>query len=355
LLSWAAPSHKIGKSILVVKRSKQIRGEAKGDKCPECGSDQNIRNGGYGRKNLGFVQRYLCKACKHTWSEFANGKPAFADARIFEPETVVLQTFALVAMGLPLFEIEGLMDRKSETIQSWLLRCFSSQSTWEKAEMDLGADYSIQAQEIAELRALLEKVVSGKATFHAQSRRARASQVKGRRRYGKPSGGMSEERFREMARLYQLSPEHTERFWRERQKHPAPKVTERMKIFRNKLRERIANVLRCQIVVTPTGEFYRAEDDHRVARWLAKVRQSDDEKTRHVRKSLSYLEKGVFDQVRCANEQAHFYAKLEGSRGLKYGGPWLEKMTPDCLARGLGLELGQFIAILKSVADSLLK
>ena len=241
-------------------------------KCPRarCGSNRVVCNGSYSTESRGLARRFLCRLCGHTWKEFQKPSGMFAPARILDVDETVLQAFALVALGLPLRQVEGLIGRKSETIHSRLLRCFANKRLWHES----------------------------------------------------------------------LRPT----------KLPAPKHVLRV---RNELKARIQNTLHCQIVVTPTGKFYRVDDDPQVARWLTEAKRFEPTKSGRLLNQLSWIERVVFDQVRCPNADAHVYAKLGGAIALKPGASLPENMTPKCLAQGLGLDLGMFIELLESLAGLL--
>lgn len=101
-------------------------------KCPQCGSSLVVNNGSYATKNRGLVRRFICRACGHTWREYEKRSDLFEEARFVDPDDSVLEAFALVAMGLPLGQVEGLAQRKAETIQDRLSRCLEQKGVWDR-------------------------------------------------------------------------------------------------------------------------------------------------------------------------------------------------------------------------------
>jgi len=283
----------------------------------KCGSSQVVLNGGYQTKNRGLVRRFLCRTCGLAWKEFDSTSGIMSGIRIADPDSSVLEAFALVALGLPLDQVKGLMARKSDTIKGRLLRCFEKQEIWHKVVNRLVSRYGIQPEEIKHLSELLGQIKSGTATFHAaQIRSIKVKAKPGLRREGR-------------------------------------NVSRHEQTARNKLAARIRAVLDCEIVGLPDGHFYRLEDDRRVQRWISEVERFDVIRSARRLERLTVMENLVFKQVRCPNEKAHAYAKEEGGRGRKIGDPWLEEMTIRCLAQGVGMEVEYFIALLEFVAQVL--
>ena len=330
-------------------------------KCPQaqCGSSWVVCNGSYQTKNYGLVKRFTCRACGRTLKEFEKGNDLFEGVRFSDTDTVVLQAIALVALGLPLDQVEGLVKRKAETIQSRLLRCFKNKRAWDQIGELLVSRYKIRPAEVKGLSEFLKKIQSGKASFHAACRRKAATRVRPPTRSGTQRQEALHEIFLKLAKevvldkkQYSLSNEQAEIMWEQylRGFQPPP-VPKRKEMAQNLLQARIEKVLGCPIVVTPTGQFYRLEGDPRVARWLRRVIRFDSARAKRIRDCLTPLETIVFDQVRRPNQAAHCYALLEGGMNLPTGSPLKERMTITCMAQGLGMDYGFFISLLKLVAD----
>jgi hypothetical protein len=264
-------------------------------------------------------------------------------------------------MGLSLDQVEGLVSRKAETITPQLLRCFSMPDQWGRIVDRLVTTCGVSSQEMRELSVLLERVRKGEATFHAPQRRESGAKIRirspksSRRKIAEATAQAAQA----VARLQQLTPAESELL---RQKlvrrllgkaRIAPHTTRQVKYYRATLRARIESVLGCEIVVTPSGSFYRAFGDARVDRRLKKVRDFDAAKGEPVVGKLSELERVVVGQVRRPNELAHAHAYLEGARGRKPTPDYTEKMTLACLAQGLEMDLGLFIDVLMAVGQSL--
>jgi len=329
-------------------------------KCPmpHCGSSRVVRNGSYSTKRRGLVRRFICRACGHTWRGYGKPSDLFPEALFNDSDTSVLQAVALVAMGLPLSEVEGLMQRKAETIVERLKRCFERKEVWDRIVELLVTRHEITREEVKTLSSLLAKIKSGAASFHSPSRREAAARIRPHTRTDRKTQQASKEKFFEHAQEFCLerrlswSKKKIEHLWGRQLRPPKP-VPKRVKSAREILVARVQDVLSCQVAVTPTGHFYRLEDDPRVERWLQGVIDFDPNRGKKSLDLLDPLERMVFDQVRCPNQEAHLHAKLEGARGTLHGSPWEERMTLACMAEGLGVDAGEFIDRLKSAAEML--
>ena len=69
--------------------------------------------------------------------------------------------------------------------------------------------------------------------------------------------------------------------------------------------------------------------------------------------SLSPFQKGIFDQIRDPNSEAHAYAKLYGARGKRSLSGWPEQMDLQTLAEGYGVAPAVCIVALKAVVQIL--
>jgi len=116
------------------KRSRDNRKlNAKAIKCPHCGSDLFRRNGSYKTTRRKRVSRFTCRKCEKPWEDPAKLAGLLDGFGFYDAEASVLQSFALLAEGLPLDQVEGLVHRKSETIRARLLRCFDEEGSGTKS------------------------------------------------------------------------------------------------------------------------------------------------------------------------------------------------------------------------------
>lgn len=156
----------------------QRRKPREGRKCPECGSDHVVCNGGYKTERFGAVKRLICYTCENTWEEREKSSELFAEARFMDSDTSVVQAFALVTMGLPVSQVEGLMQQKQETLCDRLLWCAARQEVWTRLARELTTRYKILREEVTGLASLLSNIKSGRASFHALSRRQAAVAIR---------------------------------------------------------------------------------------------------------------------------------------------------------------------------------
>src|ERR1035437_5532773 len=109
------------------KRSGDNRkANAKAIKCPHCGSDLFHRNGSYKTTKRKRVRRFTCRKCKKPWEEPPKPTGALSDLGFYDSDEAILQSFALIAEGLPFDQAEGLVGQQTGTIRARLLKCFKS-------------------------------------------------------------------------------------------------------------------------------------------------------------------------------------------------------------------------------------
>lgn len=348
------------------KRQKRVpagRSQEKtvGRRCPHCGSSRVSKNGSYRTKTFGLVTRFICRTCGKTDDDREKRYDLREDARLF----------ALVATGLPLSQIEGLARLKAETILVRLMRCYGNKETWDRIRKLLVSDHKIDRDEVAELSSLLGQIQSGAASFHALSRRQVAAKIRPRLKPEARTKKTTREQFFEQWRrseeellsqgqvgsgFKQSTEESVEGRWRYhlwRSRRPAG--SDGLKKLWRGLKSRIEDILDCRVVVTSTGQFFRLEDDPRVARWMKQVREFDATRDPKLLDRLGPVNRSVFNQIRCPNREAHLHAKLEGAMGLRHGDRWQERMTVDCLAKGLGIDGAAFIEQAELVVELLRK
>jgi hypothetical protein len=292
--------------------------------------------------------------CKWEW-ENCERPGEFDEAQI--------QSFALVAMGLPLDQVEGLVSRKSETITAQLLRCFSRPNLWGRIKDRLITSCGVSKEETRELSALLERVRKKEANFHAPHLRKSGAKIRVRRpKLSRRKIAHVMALVAQDAGFAQDSTPAERELLRQKilrsllgQARVGACPTKQVENYQSKLKSRIETVLDCEVVVTPNGSFYRAFDDARVVRWLKTVRNFDAEKGDQVLKQLSDFERLIFGQVQKPNEPAHTLAYLEGAKGRTPNPVYTEKMTVACLAHGLEMDLGLFLDVLMKVGQQLRK
>ena len=260
-------------------------------------------------------------------------------------------------------EVEALVKGgKSETIQARLLRCFGIPRTWARITELLVSGYRIEPEEINSLSELLGKIKSGAANFHTAYRREAAARIRPRAKSGERAQRSAKRKSVGLADQH-FSSETAEIGWEEdaRRTEQQP-LTGRVDAARNTLKARIEDVLNCDIVVTPSGYFFRSEDDPRVERWRIKVKKCDVDTARQVWDRLDRNERLVFNRVRSSNEGAHFHTngglrsleKLEAVIGVRIHHSRLGKSNLSRMAKEtVRLDTGMFIDCLKSVAETL--
>jgi transposase-like protein len=154
----------------------------KGIKCPHGGSHVFVHTGKYKTNRRGLVRRFICRTCGHKWEEPPKPAGVLADVGFYDSDEALLQNIALVAVGLPLDQVEGLVGRKAETIQAWLQRCFRNERVWYEVEHRLICTYRVLPGEVTELSNLLVAMMRGGAKFHARVRRKLARDIRSQRR-----------------------------------------------------------------------------------------------------------------------------------------------------------------------------
>lgn len=322
-----------------------------------------VQNGTYPTKRRGTVTRFKCRTCGHEWKEYEKPTDYFDGVQFRDGSDEALKSFALVAIGLPLDQVEGLVSHKAETITAQLLRCFRRPDLWAKITDRLVTAHGVWPKETSELSSLLERVRKGEANFHAPHRRESGAKIKSR------GPKLTKRKIAEAEAMAAQYERDTKDSKSAEGKLPSQSInrgllgqarvgvypTKQVERYRSKLKARIEKVLDCEVVVTPSGNFYRVLDDARVGRWLKTVQDFDVVKGERVLAQLSEIERVVFGQVRQPNRLARSYSYLEGAMLRKPTSVYTEKMTPNCLAQGLGMDLGLFIDFLMAVGQHLRK
>lgn len=138
-------------------------------RCPEpgCPSTLVVQNGSYSTKTRGLVRRFSCRDCGCSWKRWEKASCLFDGSRFVASEDSGLQGFALVALGLPLAQVEGLMRRKAETIRDQLVRSFKKKGVWDRIVELLVSRYNVGPEEVKSLSSLMVQIESGTASFHS--------------------------------------------------------------------------------------------------------------------------------------------------------------------------------------------
>jgi hypothetical protein len=322
--------------------------------CDQCGSKDVICTHSYKTKRCGWTKKLRCESCGNTWKHFQTPPLLPAGMGIRKPEHAVLRTFALGCLGCPLEEVAGLTGHKSETIHDWLGNCITRPEIWHQITQNLVSVFKV---EIAEVKAFSAKVLKGgqgKLNFHAISRHGAAATLKPkteRRRLSRTEQTMAKKH------LLVLPGEDAEvTFQKALRAYEAPRLiplTKKQQAARELLRRRVEAIVGEAIVVAPTGEFYRRDDDPRVEKWIHEIKHCGSAIKAKLLPQLGAIDQQILEYIQSPDEAARVMARLDGARGTKFGSPVEEKMTASCLAEGIGLGLGELIRHTKSLAQSL--
>ncbi len=293
------------------KRSRAVK------KCPQanCGSDHIVKNASYKTRRRGLVRRLICRRCGHRWEEQEKPSGLFNHVGFYDSDEAILQSFALVAEGLPLEQVGGLMGRKADTIQDRLLRCFGDQRLWATVTESLISTYSCSMARITEFSTLLDGMLYGAGNFHAAARRKAARETRSKRatlKWQRRQEKIFRQFFTNQWHRRGLTPEQIELEWnRLGLRNTFELAPGEMRKKRNDLKRRIERILSCKVVVTTTGVFYRLKDDARVLRWLRAVQQFDGAKEAKVLRLLSHDELDLLGQLNCLPGTTAALARIE--------------------------------------------
>jgi transposase-like protein len=311
-----------------------------GIKCPQaqCGSDHYVRNSSFKTKRRGWVRRFICRTCGHKWEEPPKPAGVLADVGFYDSDEALIQSFALLAEGLPLGQVEGLVGRKAETIQARLQRCFRNERVWHEVKHRLICTYRVLPGQVTELSNLLVAMMRGGTKFHARVRRKLAREIRSQRRplrARRQEERAYKESFKRLPRLRGLSPEEIDLEWQGyvrdmRNTFELPSAS--LKRLRNKLKRRVERILSCKIVVTDRGSFYRLRNDSRVIRWFETVKQFDATKHARLLRLLSSSERWLLGRINCSPATAAVLGRFEQEQGGPIPNRPVPKLTLDQLA-----------------------
>ena len=290
---------------------------AKGVKCPHCGSDFFHRNGSYETTKRKRVRRFTCRTCQKPWEEPPKPTGALSSLGFYDSDEAILQSIALVAVGLPLEQVAGLVELKAETVGERLLECYSAENIWNDLEERLISRYHVSPQEISGLTKVLVDILHHRATFHALARRNVTRDIRSQRRHlrARRQEEMAyREGFKRLRQQRGFSPEEIELEWqgyvrasRNTFELPSPSL----KKLRNNLKGRVEHILHCNIVVTDRGRFYQLGNDPRVIRWFEIVKRFDAPQNERLLRLLSAGERSLLGQVNCSPATAAALARME--------------------------------------------
>jgi hypothetical protein len=312
-----------------------------------------VSNGSFTTQKRGLVRRFICRECGLKWDEDDAPSSLLNAVRFNDSEEALFQSFALLAVSETLDGVEGLANRKSETIRTRLLRCYGNHNTWERVLRHLIRTYGISRREAKQFSAKLKRIHQGHATFHS-FRDGFGKKLKTKRARLSLKEIVADEILRSNV-LKARSAEEIKIRWQRLVRRCASRALRpmgrRLHMARERLKLRVEHILGCAVVDTPDGVFYRFDNDQRVNRWIQQVKGFDARNREWLIKLLPPFERSVFDKIRCPSDRAHALARLEGARRTKFGTPPQELMTPYCLAEGA--YYGLFIQILKQLAQFL--
>jgi transposase-like protein len=311
----------------------------KGIHCPQCGSHVFVRNGNFTTRRRGLVRRFTCRNCEKPWEDPPKLNSVLGGVGFYDSEEALLQSIALVAVGLPLDQVEGLVARKSDTIATRLLRCFSSDRVWHEVEERLVATYRVLPAQVTALSKLLVAMSRHRATFHALVRRKLAREIRSQRRSlraRRQEERARKESFKRLPRLRGLSPEEIELEWQGYLRalwHTFELPSASLKRLRATLKRRIEHILSCKVVVTGRGSFYRLRNDRRVIRWFETIKHFDAAKHEGRLRLFTASERSLLGQINSLPATAAALGRIE----LETGGPMpsrpMPKLTLEQLAQ----------------------
>src|ERR1035437_1762214 len=293
----------------------------KGIKCPQCGSHVFVHNGKFKTDRRGWVSRLICRTCGHKWGEPSKPAGILADVGFYDSDEALLQSIALVAVGLPLDQVEGLVGRKAETIQERLQRCFRNERVWYEVENRLLCTYRVLPEHVTKLSNLLVAMLREGAKFHALVRRNMSREIRSQRRplrARRKEERAYKESFKRLPRLRGLSPKEIELEWQGRvrdMRNTFELPSANLKRLRVKLKRRVERILSCKIIVTARGSFYRLRNDPRVIRWFEAVKRFDAAKHERSLRLLSASERSLLGQINCSPATAAALGRMEQEQG----------------------------------------
>jgi transposase-like protein len=315
------------------------KANVKAIKCPHCGSELFHRNGSYKTTKRKRVSRFTCRKCEKPWEVPPKPTGALSDLGFYDSDEVILQSIALVAVGLPLEQVAGLVELKAETVGARLLECYRAEDIWNDLEERLISTYRVSPPEIIGLNHVLADILRHRATFHALARRKVTREIRSQRqplRARRREERASKEGFKRLRQQRGLSPEEIELEWQgclrmSRNTFELPSAS--LKKLRNKLKRRVERILSCKIVVTDRGGFYRLRNDRRVIHWFKTVRQFEAAKHERLLKLLSPSERWLLGRINCSPATAAALGRIEREQGGPITNRPEQKLTLDKLAK----------------------
>ena len=111
--------------------------------CPDCQSEQIVKNGKIALQDNSPIQKYLCKACGKQFNE-RTGTPM---ARLRTPSMVVSLAMNVRTEGMGVRAAGRSFGKSHSTILRWECRLATQASQWSPPAPD-GADVTIEGDEV---------------------------------------------------------------------------------------------------------------------------------------------------------------------------------------------------------------
>ena len=111
--------------------------------CPDCQSEQIVKNGKIALQDNSPIQKYLCKACGKQFNE-RTGTPM---ARLRTPSMVVSLAMNVRTEGMGVRAAGRSFGKSHSTILRWERRLATQASLWSPPAPD-GADVTIEGDEV---------------------------------------------------------------------------------------------------------------------------------------------------------------------------------------------------------------
>jgi hypothetical protein len=291
---WGKPPH--------VRRNKIVYLTKRPSRCTTCGASRVVAHDVIATKYYGPVRTFRCPKCREYFYVYTNNVlRLLAAAGVREHWNDLVQIMGLVALGLPLAQIENLKRRKQETIWARLQRCRASIPLWREIASALRTQWKFRQDEVGRLNSFTPSAKDHDSPFHV---------------------------------AFVLTPT------------PNIACDAGLRKQRECVRRKVEQILQRQIAYTGAGELHLADGDVMQIGWVRAIRAARSDILTELEEFLSE----IASHVRQPNEESQEIARAEARAK---GATLAMSLTALCEGFYRKIPLPVFLDEIKQIAKSL--
>lgn len=271
-------------------------------RCTTCGASRVVAHDRIATKYYGPVKVFRCAKCREYFYVYSsNVLRLLAAAGIREHWDELVQIMGLVALGVPLTQIENLNRRKQETVWTRVERCRASILLWNEVKSALETRWNFLNKDIARLNSFTPRAKDHDSPYYV---------------------------------AFVLTPK------------PNLVCDPGLLDLREALRRKVEQILQRPIAYTGAGELHLADGDVTQIGWVRAIRAARSDQ-------LNELEEFLYEiasHVRQSNEESHRIARAVA---LANGATLAMSLTALCEGFYKKIPLPVFLEDIKIIAKSL--